>query len=86
MGTQHLSSFREPHWQSQGKFISYRGSHDDTYSSFDFSGDSAMVYGLFQNGEMLSRGIQALEEMICLDHLPCDTLDTKEQFVFFQFH
>ena len=82
LGTQHLSSFPEPHWQSQGKFI--RGSHNDTYSSFDFSGDNAMVHGPFQNGEMLIRGVPALEEMACLEHLPCDTLDMKEQFVSFQ--
>ena len=84
VGTQHLTSFPEPHLQSQGKFISYRGSHDATYSSFDFSGDNAMVHGPFQNGEMLSRDVPALEEMACLEHLPCDTLDTKEQFVSFQ--
>ena len=84
VGTQHLTSFPEPHLQSQGKFISYRGSHDDTYSSFDFSGDNAMVHGPFQNGEMLSRGVPALEEMACLENLPCDTLDMKEQFVSFQ--
>ena len=84
VGTQHLTSFQEPHLQSQGKFISYRGSHDDTYLSFDFSGDNAMVHGPFQNGEMLSRGVPALEEMACLEHLPCDTLDRKEQFVSFQ--
>ena len=84
VGTQHLTSFPEPHWQSQEKFISYRGSHDDTYLSFDFSGDNAMVHGPFQNGEMLSRGVPALEEMACLEHLPCDTLDRKEQFVSFQ--
>ena len=80
--TQHHSSIPEPHWQSQGKFI--RGSHYDTYSSFDFSGDNAMVHGPFPNGEMLSRGVPALEEMACLEHLPCDTLDMKEQFVSFQ--
>ena len=84
VGTQHLTSFPEPHWQSQGKFLSYRGSHNDTLSSFDFSGDNAMVHGPFQNGEMLSRGVPALEEMACLEHLPCDTLDMKEQFVSFQ--
>ena len=84
VGTQHLTSFPEPHLQSQGKFISYRGSHDATYSSFDFSGDNAMVHGPFQNGEMLSRGVPALEELACLEHLPCDTLDMKEQFVSFQ--
>ena len=84
VGTQHLTSFREPFWQSQGMFISYRGSNDDTYSSFDFSGDNAMVHSPFQNGEMLSRGVPALEEVACLEHLPCDTLDTKEQFVSFQ--
>ena len=84
VGTQHPTSFQEPHLQSQGKFISYRGSHDDTYLSFDFSGDNAMVHGPFQNGEMLSRGVPALEEMACLEHLPCDTLDMKEQFVSFQ--
>ena len=82
VGTQHLTSFPEPHWQSRGKFI--RGSHYDTYSSFDFSGDNAMVHGPFQNGEMLSRGVPALEEMGFLEHLPCDTLDMKEQFVSFQ--
>ena len=84
VGTQHLTSFPEPHLQSQGKFISYSGSHDATYSSFDFSGDNAMVHSPFQNGEMLSRGVPALEEMTCLEHLPCDTLDMKEQFVSFQ--
>ena len=84
VGTQHLTSFPEPHWQSQGKFLSYRGSHNDTLSSFDFSGDNAMVHGPLQNGEMLSRGVPALEEMACLEHLPCDTLDMKEQFVSFQ--
>ena len=84
VGTQHLTSFPEPHLQSQGKFISYSGSHDATYSSFDFSGDNAMVHSPFQNGEMLSRGVPALEEMACLEHLPCDTLDMKEQFVSFQ--
>ena len=84
VGTQHLTSFPEPHLQSQGKFISYRGSQDATYSSFDFSGDNAMVHSPFQNGEMLSRGVPALEEMACLEHLPCDTLDMKEQFVSFQ--
>ena len=84
VGTQHLTSYPEPHLQSQGKFISYRGSHDDTYSSFDFSGDNAMVHGPFQNDEKLSRGVPALEEMACLEHLPCDTLDMKEQFVSFQ--
>ena len=73
VGTQHLS---------QGKFI--RGSHYDTYSSFDFSGDNAMVHGRFQNGEMLSRGVPGLEEMGFLEHLPRDTLDMKEQFVSFQ--
>ena len=52
--------------------------------SFDFSGDNARVHGPFQNGEMLSRGIAALEEMGFLEHLPCDTLDMKEQFVSFQ--
>ena len=83
VGTQHLTSFPEPHWQSQGKFLSYRGSHNDTLSSFDFSGDNAMVHGRFQNGEMLSRGVPALGEMACLEQLPCDTLDTKEQFVSF---
>ena len=85
VGTQHLTSFPEPHWQSQGKFLSYRGFHNETLSSLDFSGDNAMVHGPFQNGEMLSRGVPALEEMACLEHLPCDTLDTKEQFVSFQF-
>ena len=84
VGTQHLTSFPEPHLQSQGKFITYRGSHDATYSSFDFSGDNAMVQGPFLNGEMLSRGVPALEEMACLEHSPCDTLDMKEQFVSFQ--
>ena len=84
VGTQYLTSFPEPHLQSQRKCISYRGSHDATYSSFDFSGDNAMVHGPFQNGEMLSRGVPALEEMACLEHLPCDTLDMKEQFVSFQ--
>ena len=84
MGTQHLSSFLEPHWESRERFISYRGSHNETYSSVDFSGDNAMVHGPFQNGEMLSRGVPALEEMAFLEHLPCDTLDMKEQFVSFQ--
>ena len=84
MGTRHLSSFLGPHWQSQEKCISYRGSHDGTYSSFNFSGDNAMVHGPFQNGEMLSRGVPALEEMAFLQHEPCDTLDIKEQFVSFQ--
>ena len=84
VGTQHLTSFPEPHWQSQEKFIRYRESHDETYSSVDFSGDNAMVHGPFQNGEMLSRGVPALEDMACLEHLPCDTLDMKEQFVSFQ--
>ena len=84
VGTQHLTSFPEPHLQSQGKFISYRGSHDATYSSFDFSGDNAMVHNPFPNGEMLSRVVPAQEEMACLVHLPSDTLDMKEQFVSFQ--
>ena len=84
VGTQHLTSFPEPHWQSHGKFINYRGSHDDTYSSFDFSGYNAMVHSPFQNVEMLSRGVPALEEMAFLQHEPCDTLDMKEQFVSFQ--
>ena len=84
MGTQHLTSFPDPYWQSEEKFIRYRESHDENYYSVDFSGDNAMVHGPFQNGEMLSRGVSALEEMACLKHLPCDTLDMKEQFVSFQ--
>ena len=40
-----------------------------------------MLHGPFQNGEMLSIGIPALEEMACLENLACDTLGTKEQYV-----
>ena len=43
-----------------------------------------MVRSPFQNGEMLSRGVPALEKMACLENLPCDTLGTKELSVFFQ--
>ena len=72
--------------QAVGKFISYRGSHDDTYSSIDFSGDNVMVYHSFQNGEMLSRSVPALEEMACLENLSCDKLDRKESLLPFRFH
>ena len=43
-----------------------------------------MVYHPFQNGEMLSRSVPALEEMACLENLSCDKLDRKEQFASFQ--
>ena len=43
-----------------------------------------MVHGPFQNSEMLSRGVPALDELGFLEHLPCDSLDMKEQYVLFQ--
>ena len=43
-----------------------------------------MVHSPFQNGEMLSRSVPALEEMACLENLSSDKLDTKEQFASFQ--
>ena len=42
-----------------------------------------MVHGPFQNSEMLSRGVPALDELGFLEHLPCDSLDMKEQYVLF---
>ena len=84
MGTQHQSTFQEPRWQCREQFISNKGSQDDSYSLFDFSGDNAMVHGPFQRIKMLSEGEPALEEMACPENLPCGTLDTTEQFVSFQ--
>ena len=84
MGTQHQSSFQEPHWQREEQLISYRGSPDDSLSPFDFSGDKAMVHGPFQKIKMLSEGEPALKEMACPENLPCGTLDMTEQFVSFQ--
>ena len=43
-----------------------------------------MVHGPFQKKEMTSTGVSALEELACLENLPCGTLDTKEQFTLFQ--
>ena len=43
-----------------------------------------MVHGPFQNSEMLSRGVPALDELGFFEHLPCDSLDMKEQYVLFQ--
>ena len=81
MGSQHQSSFQEP---CQEQFISYRGSQEDSYSPFDFSGDDAMVHGLFQKIKMLSEDEPVLEEMTCPENLPCGRLDTTEQFVSLQ--
>ena len=84
IGTQHQSSFQEPHWQREEQLISYRGSIDDSLSPFDFSGDNAMVHSPFQKIKMLSEGEPALKEMACPENLPCGTLDTTEQFFSFQ--
>ena len=75
-----IPSFQEPHWQSQEQFISYRGSQDDSYSPFVFSWYNAMVHGPFKKKEMTSTGVSALAEMVCLENLPCGTL----QFTLFQ--